>query len=255
MNLILPIGVMHEGTLLRDFALRKPKGGLRAELQDAPNHAAGFDLAALRHVVASLGPITNPNDQILRRLTAPDRDYLHACCTANRYNGMLPVQVKCDCGEEVKDEVELAKVELSLGKGELRYLEGRAAYDLEFDLPSSGQHTVVTVAVPTIGVELRHAERRAELTQQKKPLGEADLERLANSILSWSGERGPTARVLRDMDLDDFDALTKAMGQLEAPGLDDEAELVCQACSRHHTVPIQFDWWLLPFDPRTGRAS
>lgn len=255
MNLTLPIGIQHEGSLLREFTLSRPRGGLRAELQDAPNHVPGFDLVALRHVIRSLGPIIGPNDQILRRLTLPDRDYIHAACTEARYKGVIPIKLKCACDEQIEDEVIAANIELKPGKGDPQFHNGRACYPVEFDDPSTGQHVTILAAVPNIGTELRYAERRAELLAQKKPPGEADLERLADSIVLWNGEKGPTARVLRDMDLDAFDALTIAMNELDPPRLDDEAVTICSACSREHTVPVQFDWWLLPFAPQKGAKS
>lgn len=262
MQFTLPIGVMHEGQLLRDFTLSRARGSLRAEFRDAPR--AQIDLVALRHVVKSLGPLVAINDQVLRRLTIVDRDYIHAAMTATRYEGKLPVEHQCDCGHKIEDSVLVDDVAVLPGQGDPEFRDGRACYRLEVKQPSTGNTVVAVIAVPCVSDDIRTLEVQSQIMEQERnpekagkkiTRGDAALMQICSTMLEWAG--GPALRIgqLRDMDLDDFDALNDALSKMDPPRLDNEAIVNCPECGAEHTVPIEFDRWLLPLAPRAGQQS
>ncbi len=250
MRYVLPIGITHQGTLLRDFTLTRPTGALRGELRDAPNHIPGMDLVAFKHVVKTLGVLDHPNDHLLRKLTQPDVQYLHACCTAARFNGTLPVKGQCPmCDHKFEDSVNADQVAILDADATITFQDDQAVMTVETTLPSTGSKVQVAYRIPTLGLEIRSEEAKKRGLKESAAM----YQRLADSILSIDGKPAPSARQLQEMDLDDLDAITAAMDDVKVPHLDDEALLLCPECGAETKAPVLFEWWILPFDPRKAK--
>lgn len=251
MKLTLPVGVTLEGQVLRDFTLAPVTGKLRVALNDAPMHMPGIDMCALRHVIKSLGHIDGVYENLFRRLTIPDRDYIHAAVSASRHNGNIPVHGTCDCGEKLTDSVAADAIALIDADAPIQWEDGRACVALEVNLPESGRQVPLIVALPTLALELKTEEARLA---KKKSDGDIYVERVADSIVAIDGKT-VTAKDLRELPLDDFDAVLEAMDNIKAPRLDNEAVLHCSACGSDITVSIGWDEWVIPLARRMGRKS
>jgi hypothetical protein len=247
MELSLPIGISHDGILLKTFSISRPTGALRGEIKDAPNHIPGMDLAAFKHVLRTLGPLDRPNEQILRRMTLPDVQYVHACCTAARYDGKIPVRVKCEaCGHEYEDSVQADGIAILDADAEVKFVNDKAVLEGEVEFPTTGRRAKIQYFIPTIALEIKREDGK------KRGLKDSEVhyQRVADTIVTIDGVPGPTAKQLCEMDLDDFDALVSSLDSVRVPRLDEEVVTVCPACEMENLTTALFEWWILPFDPR-----
>lgn len=266
---ILPIGIRQpDGTVLRDFALARPTAEIRGELANTTTYGE-MDLAALLHVLRSIGTIDRPNAQIVRRLTQPDRDFVHMLCLANKYKGQLPVKGKCTaCGEPWENSVSAIQVPLKAG-GDLVWEETRACYQVEFVDPLSESVVHVLAAVPTVDDAIQREAWEAQLTAAKESGNwsilppdlrtRGDLLYLitARGVVKLNGATPPSASDLKKWDLDSFDALREAMAKMPVPELDSEVlGLSCGECGASQpAAELEFDRWLLPLARPTGPKS
>lgn len=251
MELRLPIGVSLDGQILRDFTLAQVTGKIRIALNDAPAHMPGIDLVALRHIIASLGSVQGAHDHLIRRLTIPDRDYVHALCTARRHGGNIPVRGRCECGEKLEDSVALDNVQVLDASAEVTWVNDKACLSALVELPESGRSVPLVMALPTIASELKVAEARQT---KKKSDGEIFADRVAEHVVSLDG-RPISSKDLREFPLHDFDAVLAAMDEAKAPRLDGEALVICPSCGVESTLPLLWDEWIVPLARRTGRGS
>lgn len=251
MKLILPVGIMHEGARYNEFTLVPVTGKLRVALNDAPPHIPGIDICALRHVIGSIGPVVGSHDSLIRRLTLPDRDYIHAANTAKRHGGNIPVRGVCGCGEKLEDSVAADAIGMLDPEAEIQWTDNRACVALTVKLPECGRMVSLVTAIPTIANELKVAEARQA---KKKAEGDIYIERMADCIMGLDGKT-VTAKDLREMALDDFDAILAAMDEIKVPRLDGEAILRCSACGSEVTLPLMWDEWIVPLGRRTVKGS
>lgn len=254
----LPIGIHGGAAALRDFTLQRPKGVLRVQLQDAPDHNPGIDLVAFHHVISSLGPVSNPPKTMLRRMTLPDRDYMHACCCAMRNKGCIPVVAECQvCGTENKAEVPATRVPLIDIEAPVVFVGDRACVETEVDLPTQGQLAKLVVAIPTIGSEYELAESSLRKTPDGKNAvsdSEIGIQRMLIGLVSLNGQT-PTREMLEALDLDDFDAVMRTMNAVKYPHLDDEVVMACSNCHAQVKTRFAFNRWLLPLSAPTEVKS
>ena len=253
----LPIGIFGGGSVLKDFTLQRPKGVLRVHLQDAPDHNPGIDLVAFHHVVANLGPVSNPPKTMLRRMTLPDRDYLHAACCAMRNHGCVPVKATCACGTEAKAEVPVTAIEFVERDAPVTFIDERACVAVEVDLPAQARLCKLVVAIPTIGSEYELSES----SLRKNPDGsnavsdsEIGIQRMLTGLVSMDGV-APTRAQLEALDMDDFDAVMGAMNKVKYPHLDDEVIMQCPGCRAQVKTRFAFNRWLLPLSAPTEVKS
>ena len=254
----LPIGISGGATALRDFTLQRPKGVLRVQLQDAPDHNPGIDLVAFHHVLTNLGPVSNPPKTMLRRMTLPDRDYLHACCGAMRNKGCVNVSAKCQaCGTEAKADVPATAIPLVDQDAPVTFVNERACVATSVDLPAQGRLVTLVVAIPTIGSEYELAES----SLRRNPDGtnaisdsELGIQRMLTGLVSIDGE-APTRATLESLDLDDFDTIMTAMNGIKFPHLDDEVDMACPGCRAQVKTRFAFNRWLLPLSVPTEAKS
>lgn len=250
----LPIGIHGGVAALRDFTLQRPKGVIRVQLQDAPDHNPGIDLVAFHHVLTSLGPVTNPPKTMLRRMTLPDRDYLHACCCAMRNKGCIPVVAECQaCGTENKADVPANLVKLVDPDAPVIFAGDRACVETEADLPTQGRLVKMLVAIPAIGSEYELAESSLRKNPDGKnavPDSEIGIQRMLIGLVSLDGQT-PTRETLEALDLDDFDKIMNTMNAIKYPHLDDEVVMACSGCRAQIKTRFAFNRWLLPLSAPT----
>jgi hypothetical protein len=243
MRFPLPVGLEHEGTVLRSAEIQAPTGGLLKRMRDT---MTGKDRTAIYRVALEFGlqaieGITGkPTQEILRRLYFPDVEFVYFCMAQLDCAGEWPQLTRtCPrCDREFKQEIDLSKVKVVSLDG-----SGVSAFDNDSrSIPFTLKQGINTLDAERAEykqgrIGILTFDDWSIVTSSKALLGTSMLKSIARAIV----ELGPAGRgEVTDSELDKLPAsdvkMLESLYNKNVPGVQFPDTTECPHCNETFTV-------------------
>ncbi len=244
MHFELPIGLDHNGKVLRGVEISPPTGGLLKRLRDtlmSKDRTAPYRLTLQEGVESIEGIQGKPTAELLGKLFFPDVEFIFYCMALLDCSGVWPQVIRTcpNCEKEFKQEIDLSKVTVS-------QLDGSGKSKFDNDKRSTEFH--LSRGVTTLDIEhTSYQDGRigiltfndwAKMMTGKAAMGTSMMRSIAAAIV----ELGPARKgEVSDTDLDplpmsDIKALERLYND-SVPGVQFPIDVECPHCANQFTVP------------------
>lgn len=258
----LPIGVKIADAHASSFELGPVRGKLRREILNTFNVAAQ-KVVVLRHVLKDLGGIPTPSENVIKRIPAPDADYVYFVLQIQQGGQKLEWEYQCGeagdegCGTKNQAALDLNTVGAIQGTDEIQWTSSGLPYvSVYFQDPYEGREIEIQQRVPLLEDEVKFSERmsRQHLGQQGRmtDMGSFLVWQTSSLMINYDGlGKGLTPAEMDDLPIDTFDALYQRMQERRITQLDTEVVAECETCGVENRVMLPIDRWLYPFGGKT----
>lgn len=241
-NVLLPGGLFHNGSCIRDVVLTAPSGKVEENLADLNGGSlASAVTILLSHCIESIGTITQITPEIVKNLLVGDRDYLVLNLRQITYSDKVDAAIKCpneECREKFDIDFNLSDIPLKQGhvsteifslqlpKGTKPKTQNtNNCFHVEFRLPSGGDQE-------DLAALMNKNETEAENKLLKRCIqridGDAEIDKYLSILSKPSAKR----------------KIEKAMAE-HAPQLDLNMEITCPECEKAFILPFNISQFFI----------
>ena len=203
----LPLGIVIDGKIHRDFEYKKMTGKLRSELGARVRKKGTKDMMSfvLSGIITKIGPIEKPTQKQLQSLSFVDKDYiLYMLNKDSQKKDIAEYPANCQgCGEKMEFPVNFNEVEITYAEEADYKIDGDRVY-----FETKVDDKPLSFYIPTIGSDESFAGEEKDFFGKEHHI-------LSTCLREFDDNTNWTVGAIEEMDADTIDEIISAIDQFK----------------------------------------